>query len=65
MMNAKQNIHGDTETVSIPRQSGQPSSTASISSESLFGQKQEVGILHHGELYRLRITRQNKLILTK
>lgn len=34
-------------------------------SEELFGAKKEVVILHDGEEYRLRITRNNKLILTK
>jgi len=36
-----------------------------IPSSSVFGGETEIGIEHHGELYRLRITRQGKLILTK
>ncbi|MEW6036970.1 MAG: hemin uptake protein HemP [Pseudomonadota bacterium] len=34
-------------------------------SEELFSATNEVVILHGGEEYRLRITRNNKLILTK
>lgn len=36
-----------------------------ILSSSVFDGATEVGIEHHGELYRLKITRQGKLILTK
>lgn len=36
-----------------------------ISSEDLFGAHQEIIILHAGEEYRLRITNNNKLIMTK
>jgi hemin uptake protein HemP len=38
---------------------------AVLSSQALFAGQREVLILHHGEAYRLRITRQDKLILTK
>ncbi|WP_335904834.1 MULTISPECIES: hemin uptake protein HemP [unclassified Bosea (in: a-proteobacteria)] len=31
----------------------------------VFEGEAEIGIDHHGELYRLKITRQGKLILTK
>ncbi|MEW5756274.1 MAG: hemin uptake protein HemP [Pseudomonadota bacterium] len=34
-------------------------------SNLLFGAGKEIVIRHAGELYRLRVTRQNKLILTK
>jgi len=37
----------------------------SLSSKALFGGRKEIVILHDGEEYRLRITRNNKLILTK
>lgn len=37
----------------------------SLSSEALFGGAREVMIYHLGEVYRLSITRQGKLILTK
>ncbi|MFA7269416.1 MAG: hemin uptake protein HemP [Sterolibacterium sp.] len=36
-----------------------------IDSESLLGTRGEVEIFHSGETYRLRRTRQGKLILTK
>ncbi len=36
-----------------------------LTSEALFGQGRELVIIHGGQEYRLRITRQNKLILTK
>ncbi|HRH81669.1 MAG TPA: hemin uptake protein HemP [Thiobacillaceae bacterium] len=34
-------------------------------SEELFRARRELVILHDGQEYRLRLTRQNKLILTK
>ena len=36
-----------------------------ITSADLFGKLHEITILHAGEEYRLRITSNNKLILTK
>lgn len=36
-----------------------------LTTEQLFGSRQEIAIVHDGEAYRLRITRNNKLILTK
>lgn len=36
-----------------------------VASAELFGGETEILILHNGEQYRLRITRQDKLILTK
>ena len=36
-----------------------------IASAAVFKGETEIGIEHHGELYRLKITRQGKLILTK
>lgn len=36
-----------------------------ISSEELFNDQQEIIIVHAGEEYRLRITSNGKLILTK
>jgi hemin uptake protein HemP len=47
----------------------QPSATEQhlpvIQSRSLFGTSKEVVISHAGEMYRLKITRQGKLILNK
>ncbi|WP_245307871.1 hemin uptake protein HemP [Hoeflea sp. IMCC20628] len=36
-----------------------------IASSTLFGSRREITISHEGSLYRLRITRQGKLILNK
>ena len=36
-----------------------------LSSNTLFQGEHEIGIEHHGALYRLKITRQGKLILNK
>lgn len=36
-----------------------------VTSESLFDGTHEIGIEHRGSLYRLKITRQGKLILNK
>jgi len=36
-----------------------------ITSAELFGKQQEIIILHDGEEYRLRVTSNNKLIMTK
>jgi hemin uptake protein HemP len=38
---------------------------AKIEGAQLFAGQREIVIVHHGEQYRLRITRQEKLILTK
>ncbi|WP_246730283.1 hemin uptake protein HemP [Nitratireductor mangrovi] len=42
-----------------------PESLRTLSSESLFDGEHEIGIKHAGALYRLKITRQGKLILNK
>ena len=42
-----------------------PLSPRTLSSNSLFQGEHEIGIEHHGALYRLKITRQGKLILNK
>jgi len=36
-----------------------------VDSRELFAGEHEIGIVHAGETYRLRITRQGKLILNK
>lgn len=38
---------------------------AVFDSAQLFGASTEIGILHQGSMYRLKITRQGKLILNK
>lgn len=47
------------------RTSATECATRCISSDSLFGECNEICIRHCGSDYRLRITRQDKLILTK
>ena len=42
-----------------------PLSVRTLSSDTLFQGEQEIGIEHRGALYRLKITRQGKLILNK
>lgn len=42
-----------------------PSGTTTLTTEELFAGKDEIVLIHNGSAYRLRITRQNKLILTK
>ena len=39
--------------------------TWTVTSEELLGAEGRLTILHEGEPYQLRLTRQNKLILTK
>jgi hemin uptake protein HemP len=39
--------------------------TSPLESAALFGSRDEILIAHGGETYRLRRTRQGKLILTK
>jgi hemin uptake protein HemP len=39
--------------------------TRVVKSEDLFGPENEIGIVHQGSMYRLRITRGGKLILNK
>jgi hemin uptake protein HemP len=43
----------------------QPADMPVVESRQLFGRTTEIGIMHHGSLYRLKITRQGKLILNK
>ncbi|MDX8439754.1 hemin uptake protein HemP [Mesorhizobium australafricanum] len=42
-----------------------PMAVRTLSSNMLFQGEHEIGIEHHGALYRLKITRQGKLILNK
>lgn len=42
-----------------------PSGLPVFSSKQLFGSTNEIGIEHEGFFYRLRITKQGKLILNK
>ncbi len=51
------------ELRSQPEQARLPQRT--VSSEALFNGSYEIGIKHAGSMYRLKITRQGKLILNK
>ena len=42
-----------------------PTQAPLFDSAALFGRQTEIGIAHAGVVYRLRITRQGKLILNK
>ncbi|WP_244544809.1 hemin uptake protein HemP [Cohaesibacter marisflavi] len=44
---------------------GQPALPLILDTERLFGNAREIHLSHRGEIYRLRITSQQKLILTK
>jgi hemin uptake protein HemP len=48
-----------------PRFERVPLAVRTLSSSALFQGEHEIGIEHHGALYRLKITRQGKLILNK
>lgn len=43
----------------------EPSPVRRVESAALFERGREVVIVHHGQEYRLRITKSDKLILTK
>lgn len=52
----------------LPDAAGKPDAPAgqpSFTTEELFGSATEIGIAHQGSTYRLRITRQGKLVLNK
>ena len=55
---------GDSDTSTAPRPQGDSVPVSLRSDELLRGQR-EISILHGGDVYRLRITRNGKLILTK
>lgn len=60
-----------TQTVNPPAATASqalPAAESAVSvlqSSELFQGRSEIVIQHHGQDYRLRITRQNKMILTK
>lgn len=55
-------MHAAADPPPADREIGRP---RIVTSSDLFGGESEVLIMHNGVLYRLRITRQDKLILTK
>ncbi len=42
-----------------------PAGPVTVNSETLFAGRDEIRVMHRGQEYRLRITKQGKLILTK
>lgn len=54
-MNAPFNMFNTTTAQTLPM----------LHSQHLFSMGREIRILHEGEEYRLRLTRNNRLILTK
>jgi hemin uptake protein HemP len=48
-----------------PESTNQPKPEKPLRSAELFGKRKRIEIDHRGEIYRLQITRQGKLILTK
>jgi hemin uptake protein HemP len=54
-----------TKGENAPTRETSPAQRPMIRSEELFGGRRELGILHGGGMYRLSLTRQGKLILTK
>jgi hemin uptake protein HemP len=49
-----------SESIAVP-----PSDERQVTSNALFLGRREIVIVHHGQEYRLRITKADKLILTK
>jgi hemin uptake protein HemP len=59
-------IERASERVGRIREAGETTSTEGrIASAELFRGRRDIVILHRGQEYRLRITRSEKLILTK
>ena len=60
-------VMNDPKQQAVNRQSGPGKSAAEdrISSRKLLGNRRHLTIEHNGESYQLRITSNNKLILTK
>jgi hemin uptake protein HemP len=62
----KKEMHTNTADFELATSCGVvPVSRPRVLSTDLFGSAREVVIEHGGEEYRLRLTRQDKLILTK
>lgn len=60
------NTPTQTTVASTPSTAALPAELLDIiSSDSLFAQRKALLIEHNGQQYRLQITKQNKLILTK
>ena len=58
-------VQRDAAKPAAPPATALPPPGVRLAAEQLFAGQRELVILHRGEEYRLRITRQDKLILTK
>lgn len=56
---------GDVPPIADPAAASGPDAPPTIDVASLIGEGREAVILHRGERYRLRLTANDKLILTK
>jgi|GEM_PF-771308 hemin uptake protein HemP len=68
MMNflSQEEIIMTTNEIGFPKKEANPSRNQKpIDSKSLLGQSNYLEIAHEGEIYRLRVTKLKKLILTK
>lgn len=64
--NSRKNaIEPPNETLSAASALAETIKIPAIASGELLRESRELHILHGGEVYRLRLTKQNKLILTK
>jgi len=64
---SRTDLRSDASSLSRTREAlaGERDFVRTVTSEALFGGQREIGIDHRGALYRLKITRQGKLILNK
>ena len=63
---SKEEIIMTTNEINFPKREEHKSKNQSpVNSKSLLGQSNYLDIAHEGEIYRLRITKLKKLILTK
>jgi hemin uptake protein HemP len=58
-------VHRSSELAGPELSAPEPAAVRRVESASLFQRGREVVIVHHGQEYRLRITKSDKLILTK
>jgi hemin uptake protein HemP len=56
---------GEARAAEAPKEPREPVPPRTLRSAALLGAGREIVILHGGEAYRLRVTRNGKLILTK
>ncbi len=57
--------HGATHETTVSGRGEATRATRSFDTAQLFGAETEIEIIHHETVYRLKITRQGKLILNK